>query len=323
MTETSQIELATGAVVAPACEKMQCGARSRRSARAAGRDVPAASATLRSLFVANRSRMLATYGMFNVENTLRLLQPLVLGIAINDLLRFSYFGLMLFVVQHLAHMLISSFRRMYDTRAFTSIYSELATDLIVEQRRREIDVSRVAARSGLSRGYVEFFEEHVPQLIRAIYNVAGALVLLAVYDWSLIPFCVALVLPVSLLNAAYSAKTLHYSGKLHDELEREIDVIERGRPEELRRHFDVAALWRVRLSDAEAINFSLMELFVLAVLVASLVHFCTNPGVQAGDIFAVFRYLMMFIMGVDAVPKLVGQISRLRDVGFRLQHRRR
>src|SRR5688572_8572218 len=82
-------------------------------------DEPAtASLTIRSLFSHNRGRILTTYALFNVENLLRLAQPFVLGWAINDLLRPSYVGLTCLVTQHLLHMLISSFRQMYDTRAF-------------------------------------------------------------------------------------------------------------------------------------------------------------------------------------------------------------
>jgi len=280
---------------------------------------PAAPLTLRSLFAANKRRMLATYALFNLENLLRLAQPFVLGMAINDLLGGTFFGLYLFVAQHLAHLLISSARRMYDTRAFNAIYTELATGLVTDQRGREIDVSRVSARSALSRGYVEFFENHVPMLIRAAYSVVGALLLLGWYDWTLIPYCLALIVPAVLLNSAYGRKTLVLSRKLHDQFEREVDVIGRGDAEEVRRHYDHVARSRVRLSDAEALNFGLMELFILGLMVAALIHFCTTGTAQAGDIFAVFRYVMMFIMGLDSVPKLVQQMSRLRDIGFRMR----
>ncbi|MFQ5730674.1 MAG: ABC transporter six-transmembrane domain-containing protein [Planctomycetaceae bacterium] len=275
--------------------------------------------TLRRLFAANKRRMLFTYALFNAENVLRLAQPLVLGLAINGLLKGSYAGLALFVVQHLAHLGISTLRRMYDTRAFNTIYTELATGLVTEQRGRSVDVSRVSARSALSRGYVEFFEEHVPLMIRAGYSVVGALLLLGWYDWMLVPFCAVLVLPAVLLNAAYGRKTLTLSKQLHDRFELEVGVIGRGDAGEVRRHYDDVAESRVRLSDAEAVNFGLMELFILGLMVAALIHFCAGGTVQAGDIFAVFRYVMMFIMGLDAVPKLVHQVSRLRDIGFRLR----
>jgi hypothetical protein len=282
---------------------------------------PTAGSSLYSLFRANKRPILVTYALYNIENVLRLSQPFVLGLAINDLLGAKQTGLFLLIAQHLAHMLVSSFRRMYDTRAFSAIYGELASGLILSQRERQVGVSRVAARSTLSREYVDFFEQHVPMLIRAFYSVVGALLMLGLYDWKLIPLSLLLVVPALLLNAAYGRKTFEFSGRLHDEFEREVDVIQSSDQQRVRAHYDELARWRVRLSDAEAINFSLMELFVLGVLVASLVHFCTSGQPAAGDIFAVFRYVLMFIMGIDTVPKLVQQISRLRDISYRMSSR--
>lgn len=279
------------------------------------------SAMLRSLFRQHRGRLLLTYGLFNVENLLRLAQPFVLGWAINGLLRGSYVGLLAFTGQHLTHLMIGTFRRRYDTRAFTDIYTQLATGVIVQQRQNQVDVSRVTARSALSRAYIGFFEQDVPWGIRAAYSVVGAVAMLAVYDWLLIPYCFGLIVPAYLINAAYGKKTLNLNRHLHDRFEREVDVIDRGDPAEVRQHYNEVARWRIRLSDAEATNFGLMELFVLGVIIASLVHYCTNGSPQPGDIFAVFRYLMMFIMGLDTVPRLVEQMSRLRDIGFRMRAR--
>ena len=280
-------------------------------------DEPSAM-TLRGLFFAHKGRMLLTYGLFNIENLLRLAQPLVLGLAIDGLLKGSFFGLFLFIGQHLAHLAISSARQMYDTRAFNAIYTELATGLVTDQRGREVEVSRVAARSALSRGYVEFFELHVPQVIRAIYSVVGALIMLGWYDLTLILFCLAIILPAVLLNAAYGRKTLRLSKRLHDQFELEVDVIRRGEPEEVREHYNQVGRSRIKLSDAEALNFALMEGFILGLMVAALIQFCRNGNVQPGEIFAVFRYVIIFIAGLDSVPRIVQQISRLRDIGFRL-----
>ncbi|GAB4135184.1 MAG: hypothetical protein Tsb009_01210 [Planctomycetaceae bacterium] len=263
--------------------------------------------------------MLTTYFLFNLENILRIAQPFVLGLAINGLLKGSYTGLIVFVVQHLAHLAVGTIRQMYDTRAFNAIYTDLASGLILDQRGQNVDVSAVAARSTLSRGYVEFFEQHVPMMIRAFYAIVGSLLLLGWYDWTLLPYCLALILPAMFLNAAYGKKSLSLSKRLHDQFELEVAVIGRGKPDEVRDHYESVAQSRVKLSDAEAINFGLMELFILGVLVASLLQFCRDATAQAGDIFAVFRYVMMFIMGLDSVPKLVHQVSRLKDIGGRMQ----
>jgi hypothetical protein len=277
---------------------------------------------LLSLFAAYRGRILFTYGLFNLENLLRLVQPFVLGLAINDLLRSSYRGLLLLVLQHLSHMLVGSLRQMYDTRAFTSIYTDLATQVVFEQRERDVDISRVAARSALSREYVDFFEGSVPIMMYALYSVVGALLMLGLYDWMLVIYCLALVIPAFALNYVYSKKTLFLNNQLNDQLEQEVEVISRFDRQEVRNHYGMLARWRIKLSDWGAVNFSLMEMFVLGLMVLSLVRFCTRSEVDAGDIVAMFQYVLMFVGGLDSIPILVEQMSRLRDIGRRIMSAR-
>ena len=62
-----------------------------------------------------------------------------------------------------------------------------------------------------------------------------------------------------------------------------------------------------------------MEVFVLGVIVLALIRTCGLPLIEAGDIFAVFRYLMVLLMGVDQVPRVVMQLSRMRDVDERIR----
>ena len=54
----------------------------------------------------------------------------------------------------------------------------------------------IAARSALSHEFVDFLERSVPLAIQSIYSLAGALVMLALYDRMLVPLCLLLVLPL-------------------------------------------------------------------------------------------------------------------------------
>ena len=266
-----------------------------------------------------RGRLAITWILFNLENVFRLLQPLVLGLAINDLLIGSWRGLGLFVGQHLSYTTIGCLRQMYDTRTYTAIHSDLATRIVVGQRSHRVDVSRVTARSAMVRDYADFLERTVPLIVRAAYSIVGALAMLALYDWTLVPSCLALLLPACLLNTAYGRRTLSLTRGLHDQLEHDVEVVQRADAGHVRRHYDRIAQWRIRLSDTEALNFGMMEIFVMALLVTTLVQFCSAGTVSAGDVFAVFRYVLLFVMGIDTLPEVVRQISRLRDIGTRLR----
>jgi ABC-type multidrug transport system fused ATPase/permease subunit len=274
---------------------------------------------LGTLFRAYWGRILITYGLFNLENLVHLAQPLVLGLAISDLLASSYRGVLLFVLQHCAFMSISVARRVYDSRAFRTIYTALATDLVLEQRRQEVEISRVAARSALARELVNFFERDIPIVVQAAYSVVGAAVMLCFYDRMIALLCLLLVGPVCLLSRSYGRKTLALNRRLNDELEREVEVIGGACAEAIHGHYSNVAHWRNRLTDREAINFSIMEVFVLAMMAAALLRSCSAGVADMGQIVAVFRYVLMFIMGLDSVPMLVQQMSRLHDIGRRLR----
>ncbi|GAB4401120.1 MAG: hypothetical protein OHK0053_23430 [Microscillaceae bacterium] len=115
----------------------------------------------RRLIWENRRGLGLTYSVLIIENTLHLVMPFFLGRAINDLLAGHYGGLGLFISLYVLQFLIGMARRFYDTRIFTAIYTQLVIRLIGEQKQRQVEVSKIAARSSLIREVVDFFEYYV------------------------------------------------------------------------------------------------------------------------------------------------------------------
>jgi hypothetical protein len=257
--------------------------------------------------------------LVTTENVIQLVQPWALGYAINDLIQSSFAGLGLLIAVYVSHLIVSSGRRMYDTRAFTRIYAELASRLVLDQLRRDVEVSRVAARSALSREFVQFFQVYLPLVLQTIYCFVGALAMLCFYDWVLMVLCLGLVVPASIVNCFYSRAVLRLNSALHDELEKEVQVISEGDFDGVRGHYCRTSFWRIRLADSEALNFAFTELFVVALMAVALLRSCTIPGGDVGAIVATFRYVIMFIAALDCMPVLIQHISRLRDIGQRMQ----
>jgi ABC transporter transmembrane region len=277
---------------------------------------PAGLSILRTIFRKHRGPIALTYSLFVLENALTTAHPFALGLAIDGLIGRSYGGLAVFAALQTGHLLIGMSRRAYDTRMFSRIQAELATRLVIDQRRRNVEVTRIAARSALSREFADFFEHYVPVVIQTVFLMVGGLTILAAYDKMTVVLCVALVVPAGFLNIAYARRTLTLSGQLHDVLEREVDVIHRGQPREIHGHYADIARQQVHLSDSEALNFGMMDLFVTAVIAASLAR-CCGTTATPGEIMAVLRYVWMFVDGLYGLPYLIQQTSRLRDIGRR------
>jgi len=219
----------------------------------------------------------------------------------------------------LAHTVTGVFRQSYDTRVFTSIYTDLATRTVSEQETRGVTTSQIVARSSLSREFVNFFERDIPATVNSLFGLLGALVLLFFYDaWSA-AFCLILLVPLAILNRRYSRRTLTLNRRLNDQLEREVTVLTRRMPSRVFGHYRLLAKWRISLSDAEAMNWGIMELFSIGLSAAVIIRVASLPHIEPGTIYAMLAYLWNFIASLNHVPELVQQLSRLKDIAQRME----
>ena len=272
-----------------------------------------------TLYHNHRGRISLTYALVLLEQSLDLLYPFTTGLAINDLLRASFTGLWIFMAQYLAHMLVSTVRQMYDTRTYARIYAQVAGDMVLDQQRKQAELSHVVARSGMLYEYVEFLQADIPYMIQSVFAVVGALVMLCFYDPLLAGIALLVFAPVVVINRLYFRVTDRLNRGYNNQLEHEVRVIESSAPSRIRTHYRRLAFWQIRLSDAEAQNYGIVHIFMLALYALAIYRSVSVVMLEAGDIFAVLSYVWSFIEGLDSVPLLVQKTSRLRDIGARLQ----
>lgn len=265
-------------------------------------------------------RLLFTYFLFTIENGLALLQPMCLGYAIDDLLAGRRRGLMLLVGAYVAHMIAGAARQAYDSRCFVSIYRDLATQMVSGQRTQDVAVSFVAARSALARSLVDFFEFDLPHVMHALYSLIGSLVLLTIYDSVVAFYCFTLIVPCVTINVWCQRRLSRHNRVLHDEMEREVDVISRNRLDEIREHFRrLAGSW-IRISDFDTLRVTVGHLLLAGLISAALLRLSTVPNTSSGDVYVVLRYVLLFIVGVDGLPLFLRQFARFQDIASRMQH---
>jgi ABC-type multidrug transport system fused ATPase/permease subunit len=97
-----------------------------------------------------------------------------------------------------------------------------------DQRSRGESTSRVVARVGLAREFVEFFQDHLPMLATSVISIFGAVAMLAWLDLTLglaSGLALALVL-VALPAFARRNELLHT--RVSDQREREVDVLSKA-----------------------------------------------------------------------------------------------
>ena len=264
-----------------------------------------------------RPRLAVTYGLVTVENTFELLYPFAIGLAVDGLLDDTWAGVIVFAVISLSHTAVSFTRQRYDSRSFAKLYEEMATDLVERQRTDGVDTSAIVGRANLAGEYVEFLERDIPLAITALFAVFGSLVMLFFYD-PLLGLVAALVaVPVALLNRRLMRRSRHVYRRLNDETEVEVAVIGTGTHDEVRRHFGILGRQWVRLSDAEAVSWSIVDVIAAALAIFALWR-TVDAGAEVGDIFATIAYVWAYLGGFDQIPGVLQRMSNLGDIRRRL-----
>ena len=110
---------------------------------------PSLWAMLTGLGGRHRLKLALTYTLTLVENALDVLYPFLTGVAIDALLAGAWSGVAPLLIAWTVHLFVGLFRHVYDTRVFTLVYANLASDLVERQRAQgaDADILRRAWRS--------------------------------------------------------------------------------------------------------------------------------------------------------------------------------
>ena len=266
-----------------------------------------------------RWRIALTYALTLIEDLLELSYPWATGLAIDGLIQRDWRAATPLVLAWTLRGAIGCFRKMYDTRIYADVYNAIIIDTIARQRGAGVHASGVAARSAMAREFVGFFERDVPVMATALVGILGSAAMLFWYDlWIAAAVC-ALFVPVYLVNRVYSARSYALNQGLNTQLEEEVGIIERAEPAEVRDHFSKLRAFRVKLSDAEAFNWTSIEILSIFAFMAILARATFLPTTETGDIYAILTYVWRLMEALDHVPQLVQQVARLLDIRRRIE----
>jgi ABC-type multidrug transport system fused ATPase/permease subunit len=275
---------------------------------------------LKRLMKKHRSQLVFTYILFSLEMLGNLLRPFFLGIAVNDLIKGSYHGLIVLCAVHIAWLIIGTIRHMYDTRTYSSIYTSLVTQFL-SRRFGKSEVSKLSAHSTLAKEFVDFLEYDLVYVIEAVYNLLGSLILLMFYDMAVVGVCLTILLPVVCFSYFYGKKMRRLNKLKNDELEKQVDIISTGNNHLIRQHYSNLRQWQIRISDKDAWNFGIMEIMVMLVIGASLLvtKSTTAHTVLAGSLIGIYNYILKFVSGLDTIPYTVQRLTSLSDITRRIE----
>ncbi len=214
---------------------------------------------------------------------------------------------------------VGAIRRSVDQRIYLRMFAEIATSVSRSAVQHRLSVSKTAARAQLSREYITFFQYRVPEIGEQVISIGGALVGLGIFDFRIAGACLAVVLPLVLINAWYTRRVAALQATLHDSVEETYEVFSTRNPENVRSYFETQNRTQQRIANFGAVSFGLMRFVLLLIFVFVLYVAIDLDRFSTGTIYSIVAYLWTFVTSSEYIPELLESWTSLKDISRRLK----
>ncbi len=272
---------------------------------------------LKAVFKKYSLKLGFTLFLILLEAALAILFPLFIGYAIDSAINGSHYGAIQLGLLGVAALLVGVGRRVFDSRFYAKIYQSIGTSAI--SKMEDNVSSKKSARLGMLREFIEFLENALPELISNIIGLIGVIAIIATLNLNVFYGSLIVTIIIFLIYWLTSSKTIKLNKLSNDEFEKQVDVISKNDEQELNLHLKEMMKWNIKLSDLEAINFSISWMVMIAFLVASIIISVSDGIVKYGALFSLIMYVFQYMENVINLPLFYQNWLRLKEIKERLE----
>jgi len=276
------------------------------------------SITLKNIIFRFKWRISFTFCLVILESLLSILYPLLIGYAINDLLKGSYHGIMQLGLLGVCSLVVGSGRRFYDTRVYSAIYRQICPEMVAREYVKNSSISKIVARSSLLTEFVKFLENSMPEVIRSIVSLVGIIILIATLNLDVFYACLALFSLMMVVYTITGKFNYKLNEKYNNQLERQVQILESKDISHIKNYYQVLMKWNVQLSDLETINFIILWIGIIALFLFTPIAVIGSGVLEYGLIFSILMYVFEYIDSVISFPLYIQQLIRLHEISTRL-----
>ncbi len=274
--------------------------------------------SLKHLIFRFKWRISLTFVLVVLESILGTLFPLLIGLAINDLLEGIYDGILYVAGLGVLSLAVGSARRFYDTRIYASIYCRISPEMVEREHKKGSSVSKIAARSSLLTEFVEFLENSMPEAIGAAVSLLGITIIIATLNLNVFYACIGLLFLILLIYAVSGKFNYRLNAHYNDQLEKQVETLESRNITIIKDYYTSLMKWNIKLSDLETINYLVSWIGVIALFIYAPITVIESGVVKYGFVFSILMYVFDYIDNVLTFPIYIQQLIRLKEISRRL-----
>jgi ABC-type bacteriocin/lantibiotic exporter with double-glycine peptidase domain len=253
-----------------------------------------------------------------IAQLLFLVEPFILGKAIDGLLVKNYMWLGVFLVINILQNIFMYKRMVYDTKVYTKMYNDIIFRFLKHNKDAETSVK--IARTDLTNYVINFLESDIHYFVMALINIVGSLVFIF-YQHTLTGFVViSCILPISLIVYLFYNKIDQATRVSHTHYEQKTKTMETNDDTTIETFYKRRARVIVGMSTIQGKNWASLNIVKSIFLVLALVIFTSyNFNMTQGEAVAMYAYINQFLISLMSFPIAMEIFARMKDVVNRIK----
>jgi ABC-type multidrug transport system fused ATPase/permease subunit len=260
-----------------------------------------------------------------VENIAWIVEPTFFGKLLDALIDHFYDHekvdfmkpLFIWILVYIINVVGGALHRFFTGGVYSRMYAEVATKVIDDSKSRGDKNSKMLVRAELVKEYIDFFKERLPQALWQLSASVGAIIALFFYDYRIGIVCLAVIVPVGLINNMSRKKVAHLQKDIHDNQEELYKLVETRENSRIHEFYYNMIIPRTRIARWNSFSYTTVKILLVIIFIVVLFICVDVDNFSTGKIYSIVAYLWTFIGQTDYLPDLMESLGSIKDLNNR------
>ena len=260
-----------------------------------------------------------------IENVSFIIEPTFFGKLLDALIdhfydheQVDYFlPLFIWIIVYLINVIGGTLHRIFNGSIYSKMYANIATEVVIDSQSQGDPFSKMLVRAELVKEYITFFKERLPEVVWQLSATAGAIIALFFYDYRIALVCLAVIIPIGIINNVTRKKVTHLQKDIHDNQEELYCLIENKDSSKITQFYQNTISPKTRIARWNAFSYSSVKAGLIIIFIAVLFICVDVDKFTTGRIYSIVAYLWTFIASTDYLPELMEKMASVRDLNAR------
>lgn len=289
--------------------------------------LPLAEMTIQKLAYEYRLKIGLVLIFVLLENVAWIIEPGYFGKLLDRLIDYFYdhekvnylYPLFVWIFIYLLNVVGGTMSRYLSGRIYSRMFADVAEKVIILSRKKKDPVSRTLIRAELTKEFVIFFKERLPEVSWQFCATFGAIIAMFFYDWRIAAVCLLVVFPLYVFSRFYRKNVLALQRNIRDTQEDLYKVVENKSTVSIHEFYRNMVGPQFRIARWNSFNYLVIKLILMGIFIVVLFICVDVDNFSTGNIYSIVAYLWTFISSAEYLPGLMESYSSVKELSHRLK----